>query len=98
MWSRIMADEEWILVDQVPGQLQAEIMKGLLEAQGIMVWLNQEGAAHGYAVTVGTLGMVEVLVPTSQVEKAKQVLEAYYRGDFEDMEFKTPDSDQAPEE
>ena len=93
-----MADEEWVLVDKVPGQLQAEIMKGLLEAQGIMVWINQEGAAHAYAVSVGTLGMVEILVPSSEVEKAKQILEAYYRGDFEDMEFKTPDSDEAPEE
>jgi hypothetical protein len=93
-----MAEEEWILVDKVHGQLQAEIMKGLLEAQGIMVWLNQEGAAHAYAVAVGTLGMVEVLVPTSEVEKARQVLDAYYRGDFEDMELKRPDSDETPEE
>ncbi len=93
-----MADEEWVLVDKVPGQLQAEIIKGLLEAQGVMVWLNQEGAAHGYALTVGTLGMVEVLVPTSEVEKARQVLDAYNRGDFEDMEFKAPDSDETPEE
>ncbi len=86
-----MADEEWVLVEKVPGQLQAEIMKGLLEAQGIMVWLNQEGAAHGYALTVGTLGMVEILVPSSQVEKARQVLDAYDRGEFEDMEFKATD-------
>jgi hypothetical protein len=93
-----MAEEEWVLVDKVHGQLQAEIMKGLLEAQGIRVWLNQEGAAHAYAVAVGTLGMVEVLVPSSEVEKARQVLEAYNRGDFEDMELKKPDSDEALEE
>jgi hypothetical protein len=93
-----MSEEEWMLVDKVHGQLQAEILKGLLEAQGIMVWLNQEGAAHAYAVAVGTLGMVEILVPSSVVEKARQVLEAYYRGDFENMELKGPDSDTAPEE
>jgi uncharacterized protein YbjT (DUF2867 family) len=93
-----MAEEEWILVETVQGQLQAEILKGLLEAQGITVWLNQEGAARAYAVAVGTLGMVELLVPTSMVDKARQVLEAYNRGDFEDMEFKGPDSDEAPEE
>lgn len=92
-----MTDEEWMLVEKVHGQLQAEIMKGLLEAQGIRVWLNQEGAAHGYAVTVGTLGMVEILVPTSELEKARQVLDAYNRGDFEDMELTGPDTDDAPE-
>ena len=35
-----MAEEEWVVVDRVQGQLQAEILKGMLEAQGIMVWLN----------------------------------------------------------
>jgi hypothetical protein len=91
-----MARDEWIMVERVEGQLQAELLKGLLEAQGIRVWLNQEGAARAYAVTVGTLGMVEVLVPTSQVAQAKQVLEAYYRGDYEDMELKGPESGDDP--
>jgi hypothetical protein len=93
-----MVDEEWVLLEKVHGQLQAEIMKGLLEAQGVLVWLNQEGAAHGYAVTVGTLGMVEILVPSSEVEKARQVLDAYYRGEFENMELQGSDSDEAPED
>jgi hypothetical protein len=92
-----MAEEEWTLLEKVHGQLQAEILKGLLEAQGIMVWLNQEGAAHAYAVAVGTLGMVEILVPSSMVEKARQILEAYYRGDFENMEFEQPDPDDKKE-
>jgi len=91
-----MAEEEWVLVDKVQGQLQAEILKGLLEAQGMRVWLNQEGAAHAYAVAIGTLGLVEILVPTSEVEQAKQVLKAYYRGDFEDMEYGRPESGDDP--
>jgi hypothetical protein len=92
-----MAEEEWILVDKVQGQLQAEILRGLLEAQGIMVWLNQQGAARAYAVAVGTLGMVEILVPSSEAEKARQVLEAYYRGDFENMELNGSEANDAPE-
>ncbi|MFZ2096075.1 MAG: DUF2007 domain-containing protein [Anaerolineales bacterium] len=87
-----MAEEEWILVDKVQGQLQGELLKGLLEAQGITVWLNQEGAAHAYAVAVGTLGTVEILVPTSEVEQAHQILDAYYRGDFDNIEFEGPES------
>ncbi len=82
-----MVDEEWILVDRVQGQIQAELLRGLLEAQGIRVWLNQQGASHAYAVAVGTLGMVEILVPTNDAEQAKQVLEAYYRGDYDDIQL-----------
>lgn len=89
-----MTDEEWVLVDKVQGQLQAEIIKGLLEAQGIMVWLNPQGAARAYAVSVGTLGAVELLVPSSEAEQARQVLEAYYRGDFDNIELKGPETDQ----
>ncbi len=75
-----MAEDEWVLVDRVEGPLLAELLRGLLEAQGIKVWVNQQGAARAYAVTVGSLGMVEILVPGSQAGQAKQVLQAYYRG------------------
>ncbi len=91
-----MAEEEWVLADQVEGPLQAELLKGLLEAQGIKVWLNQQGAAHAYAVVVGSLGMVEILVPSSQAGQARGVLDAYYRGDYEDMELQGPSSDDNP--
>jgi hypothetical protein len=87
-----MVDEEWILVYTAQGQLQAEIIRGLLEAQGITVWVNSPGAAHAYAVTVGTLGMVELLVPTNSVDEARQVLEAYYRGDFENLDLEGSDT------
>jgi hypothetical protein len=92
-----MPDEEWVYVDQVQGQLQAEIIKGLLEAQGIQVWLNQEGAAHAYAIEIGSLGSVEILVPSSQVEKARQIMAEYNRGDFENMEFQDPGTDEPPD-
>ena len=92
-----MAQEEWVLVDQVQGQLQAELLKGLLEAQGLRVWLNQEGLAHSYAVVVGTLGLVEIMVPNSEVEQAKQVLKAYYQGDFDDMGYSGPSTGDEPD-
>ncbi len=93
-----MTDEEWVLVDKVSGQLQAEMLRGLLEAQGITVWLNQQGAARAYAVAVGSLGLVEILVPSSMEKKARQILDAFYRGEFEDMDFEGPVSDEPVEE
>jgi hypothetical protein len=87
-----MPEDEWVLVEKAQGQLPAEILKGLLEAQGITVWLNQEGAAHAYAIEIGSLGTVEILVPSSMAEQARYVLDEYVRGDFEDMEFVDGDS------
>lgn len=93
-----MAGEEWVLVDKVQGQLQAEILKGLLEAQGILVWINAQGAAHAYAVNVGTLGAVEILVPSTSADQAKMILDEYYRGDLENIELIEPDEGENPNE
>jgi hypothetical protein len=82
-----MNQEEWVLVDTTGGQLQAELVRGLLEAQGFQVWLNQAGAAHAFAVSVGSLGRVEVLVPTSVSEQARRVLDEYYSGGLENMDL-----------
>jgi hypothetical protein len=93
-----MTEEEWVVVDRVQGQLQAEILKGMLEAQGIMVWLNSQGAAHAYAVSVGSMGAVELMVPSSAVEQTRQILDAYYRGDFENTELDESEPDDEFEE
>ncbi len=93
-----MTEEVWVLVDKVEGQLQAEMLRGLLEAQGIMVWVNPQGAARAYAVTIGTLGAVELLVPSSAQDQARQVLEAYYRGDFENMDLEGTVTNEEPGE
>ena len=93
-----MTDDEWVLIDKIQGQFQAEIIKGLLEAQGIQVWLNSQGAARAYAVTVGTLGAVELLVPSSQADQAREIMEEYNRGDFENMKLDDSEPPEGSEE
>lgn len=79
-----MKSDKWVLLDKVNGSFKAEILKGLLEAQGIETMLSQEGAAHyGYALTVGPMGEVEILVPSRELEHARQVLSDYEAGKFE---------------
>lgn len=90
-----MTEEKWEVVEMVQGQLQAEILRGLLEAQGIQVWLNQEGAGAAYGINVGPLGTVEVLVPTSALEQARQVLDAYYQGEFEGADMGPIEADES---
>jgi hypothetical protein len=82
-----MMDEKWELLELVQGQLQAEILGGLLEAQGIKVWLNQEGAGAAYGISVGPLGTVEILVPSSDLAQARKILYAYYAGEFEGVDL-----------
>ncbi len=82
-----MDDENWEVIDQVAGDLQAEMLRGLLEAQGIQVWLSQEGAGKAIGLTIPTLGLVQILVPSRQVDQSRSLLEAYYSGALEGVEF-----------
>ncbi len=82
-----MPDTKWEVLEIVAGDLQAELLRGLLEAQGIQVILNQEGAGRALGLNVGPLGEVEILVPTSQLESAKQILDDYYAGKFTESDY-----------
>ncbi len=73
-----MSDEHWEVADEVAGELQAELLRGLLEAQGIRVWLSQEGAGRAYGFSFGRLGRVQILVPSDSVEKARGIIEDFY--------------------
>ena len=75
--------EDWIVLDEVSGMLQAEILSGLLEAQEIPTVLSQEGAGRAIGLTIGTLGTVQILVPSKDQERAQELIEAYYTGDEE---------------
>ena len=81
-----MSAEKWELVIEVSGELQAELLRNLLEVQGIQVFLNQEGAGKAYGLTVGPLGQVQVLVPEHQGQEARQIVDDYYAGKFETNE------------
>ncbi len=73
----------WSVAVKIPGELQAEIIRGLLESQGIPVYLAVEGAARAIGINVGPFGMVDVMVPEDHVDEAQEVIAAYQAGDFE---------------
>lgn len=75
-----VSEREWVLIDEVSAGIQAEILRGLLEANGITVWLNQEGAGRAYGITIPALGAVQILVPSDVEKRALELLEAYYTG------------------
>ncbi len=88
-----MVDGTWIVVTSVSGEIQSEIIKGFLEAQGISVFLNQEGAGRAYGLGVGQLGEVQILVPHTQEQAARQLLADYEAGKFENPSTNTTHPD-----
>jgi hypothetical protein len=79
-------DQEWVIIEEIQGELQAQLLRGLLESQGIPVKLNQEGAGRAFGLTVGHLGVVQILVPIAFEKRGKQVLAEYDAGLYEDNE------------
>ncbi len=79
-----MAKKKWVVAAKIAGELQAELIRGLLEAQEINVYLAVEGAARAIGITVGSLGEVDVMVPEEQLDDALEIINSYHAGEFED--------------
>jgi len=60
------------VVYRAAGQLEAHIIKGKLESEGIPALLQYESEVFG--LTVDGMGEVRILVPEPQAEKAREVI------------------------
>lgn len=59
----------WTVVYIAPNRPIADMLKELLENDGILVMLKPIGAPH-----MGPSGSVEILVPESEVEEAHEII------------------------
>lgn len=66
---------ELVKIFSAAGLLEAEMIKSFLESYGISVFVNQESLGKTLGLSAGPLGLVEVLVPQSQVEEATSLLQ-----------------------
>lgn len=80
-----MSYDNWITLEKVQGDLEAELIRGLLEAQDIPVLLSREGAGRAFGITVGPLGEVEIFVPKQFESEAKTIIGHYIKGDLNQM-------------
>jgi hypothetical protein len=87
-------DNSIVAIAEVAGDMQAEILRGMLEAQGIHVMLSEESAARAIGISMPGLGLVQVFVRAEQAEAAREILQEYDAGDFEDDTF-APDLENA---
>jgi hypothetical protein len=69
-----MEEEKWVIAHTASGMTNANIIMGRLKTEDIPARLKYEAAGTIYAVTINGLGKVEILVPASYLEKAREIL------------------------
>ncbi|BCV25376.1 MAG TPA: DUF2007 domain-containing protein [Firmicutes bacterium] len=60
----------WTVIYVARNRTEAEMLKGILSAEGILVMLRAVGVPH-----LGNSGSVEILVPSSEAEEANEILQ-----------------------
>jgi len=71
---RLTGVEELEEVYTASGQIQAHVIKGRLESEGIPVLLRYDSGSTVFALTVDGLGEVQILVPREEAARARQIL------------------------
>ena len=69
-----MSTEEELVTVYIARQMEAHVIKGRLESEGIPVLLSYESAGLVYGLTVDGLGEVRVMVPEHLAEEAREIL------------------------
>ncbi len=69
-----MDEHHWRELTEVYGIVEAQIIKGLLESNGIPVKLQYETAALLFGIRMNGLGKVKILVPEEYLSLAAKVL------------------------
>ena len=70
------SDQEPVVVWRASNQLEAQVVKGRLESEGIPAIIQGEAVGALYGLTSGSLAETLVLVPALLAEKAEQLLYA----------------------
>ena len=69
-----MSASEQLVTVRTAKYLEAQIIKGRLESEGIPVLLSYESAGLIYGIIVDGLGEVKIMVPRDLAEEAKEIL------------------------
>ena len=69
-----MSAGEKLVTVRTAKYMEAQIIKGRLESEGIPVLLSYESAGLVYGLTIDGLGEVKIMVPKHLAEEAKEIL------------------------
>ena len=81
-----MPAREQLVTVRTAKYMEAQIIKGRLESEGIPVLLSYESAGLVYGITIDGLGEVKIMVPRRLAEEAKEILEAVEKAKLENAE------------
>jgi len=70
----VVSTEKELVTVYTARQMEAQILKGRLESEGIPALLSYESAGLVYGLTVNGLGEVRILVPKHLANEAKELL------------------------
>ncbi len=85
-----MADDI-VVVETVAGIVEAELIRSLLEAAGIIVELSHEAALSAFSVGVGRMARVDLLVRKDQEQAALALINDYRSGRLEASDAGSPE-------
>jgi Putative prokaryotic signal transducing protein len=74
--SKRQNDDEYVYLTSAAGLPEANLLRSLLEANGIPVLFVGESAGPAYGFTVGTLGRVDLWVPRERQAEAAGLVES----------------------
>jgi hypothetical protein len=77
-----MSAEQFKKIAVVNDPSEAEVLRGMLEANGISVLVTKEAASSVYGLTAGIFAEIEVFVPASKVTAAEKIA-AEFLGDLQ---------------
>ena len=87
-----------VSVYSAAGLLEANMLKAFLEAQELQVFLSQESVGRTLGLSAGSLGLVDILVPDSQVAEAKQLINEIAAGKFVGYEYSEEPDDSSSQD
>lgn len=70
------SETEPVVVWEAANRMEAEVVKGHLESEGIPAIIRGEALGTIYGFTTGSLAKASVLVPAPLADRAQEVLEA----------------------
>ena len=75
MSEREFTSIDWKIVCATTNEMEAEVIAGRLESEGITARTHQEPAGRAFGFTVGLLGEVAVLVDSRHYWRAREILD-----------------------
>lgn len=79
-----------VVVWEAANQLEAQIVKGRLESEGIPAIIRGEAVGVLYGLTTGGLAVTDVLVPAALAEQASHILSEEMPADAECADVVSP--------